>query len=46
VVRGEVRRAVLRRIPYSVIFTVREDEIVVIACFHARRDPKGWQYRL
>ncbi len=45
-VRSEVRQAVLRRFPYSVIYTVREDEIVVIACFHGRRDPKRWQDRL
>jgi len=46
VVHGEARRAVLRRFPYSVIYAVREDEIVVIACFHGRRDPKRWQDRL
>jgi plasmid stabilization system protein ParE len=46
VVHGEVRRAVLRRFPYIVIYAVREDEIVVIACFHGRRDPKRWQDRL
>jgi plasmid stabilization system protein ParE len=45
-VHGEARRAVLRRFPYSVIYAVREDEIVVIACFHGRRDPKRWQDRL
>lgn len=46
VVHGEARRAVLRRFPYSVIYAVREEEIVVIACFHGRRDPKRWQDRL
>lgn len=46
VVSGEVRRAVLRRFPYSVIYMVREDEILVIACFHGQRDPKRWQDRL
>ena len=45
-VRGEVRRAMLRRFPYSVIYAVHEDEIVVIACFHGQRDPKRWQNRL
>lgn len=46
VVHGEVRRAVLRRFPYSIIYAVREDEIVVIGCFHGQRDPKQWQDRL
>jgi plasmid stabilization system protein ParE len=46
VVHGEARGAVLRRFPYSVIYAVREDEIVVIARFDGRRDPKRWQDRL
>ena len=45
-VHGEARRVVLRRFPYSVIYAVHEDEIVIIACFHGRRDPKRWQDRL
>jgi len=46
VVHGEARRALLRRFPYSVIYTLREDTIVVAACVHTRRDPKQWQGRL
>ncbi|MGB3633164.1 MAG: type II toxin-antitoxin system RelE/ParE family toxin [Rubrobacteraceae bacterium] len=46
VVSGKMRRAVLRRFPYSVIYVVRDDEIVVIACFHGQRDPKRLQDRL
>ncbi|CAA9397516.1 hypothetical protein AVDCRST_MAG82-22 [uncultured Rubrobacteraceae bacterium] len=45
-VHGEARRAMLRRFPYSVIYAIREDEIIIIACFHGRRDPKLWQDRL
>lgn len=46
VVYGEARRAVLRRFPYSVIYAVRNEEIIVIACIHGRRDPKSWRDRL
>lgn len=46
VVYGEARRAMMRRFPYSVIYAVREDEIVIIGCIHGRRDPKRWQDRL
>ena len=35
-----IRRAVLRRFPYSILFTVDDDEIVVLSCFHVRRDPQ------
>jgi plasmid stabilization system protein ParE len=38
---GNVRRAFMRRFPYCVMYTVDLDEIVVISCFHARRDPAG-----
>jgi plasmid stabilization system protein ParE len=45
VVHGTVRRAVIRRFPYSVLFTATEEEIVVLSLFHSRRDPKRWQSR-
>jgi plasmid stabilization system protein ParE len=46
VVEGDIRRAVLKRFPYVVLFRPREDEVVVIACFHGRRDPEEWRRRL
>ncbi|HUE97218.1 MAG TPA: type II toxin-antitoxin system RelE/ParE family toxin [Longimicrobiaceae bacterium] len=42
-VHGRVRRAVIRRFPYAVLFTESEEEIVVLSIFHSRRDPKRWQ---
>ena len=46
VVEENIRRAVLKRFPYVVLFRPREDEVVVIACFHGRRDPEEWRRRL
>jgi plasmid stabilization system protein ParE len=44
--RDRVRRAlVLDRFPYALYFTVDDDQITVIACFHASRDPRRWQER-
>jgi plasmid stabilization system protein ParE len=43
---GTARRAVLRRFPYNVIYTVSDDEIVIAACIHGRRDPRRWQTRI
>jgi plasmid stabilization system protein ParE len=43
---GEARRALLHRFPYSVIYEIHGDEVVVLACFHERSDPKEWQRRL
>lgn len=44
-VRGDVRRAVLQRFPYSIYFIVEVDRIVVLAIFHARRDPSQLEDR-
>ena len=39
------RRAGVRRFPYGIFFEVQERRIVVIACFHGRRNPRRWQSR-
>jgi plasmid stabilization system protein ParE len=45
VVYREMRRAGVRRFPYGIFFEVQHDRIVVIACFHGKRNPKHWQLR-
>jgi plasmid stabilization system protein ParE len=45
VVRGSARRALLRRFPYAVFFVASPELVSVIACLHARRDPRHWQER-
>jgi plasmid stabilization system protein ParE len=41
----DIRRARVRRFPYSVFFRVKADQLIVIAIFHARRDPTIWRRR-
>ena len=43
---GNCRRALLRRFPYSVIYVVSDQEILIVACIHGRRDPALWQERV
>jgi toxin ParE1/3/4 len=43
--RGEIRRAAIRRFPYAILYLAEPDATVVLACFHSRRDPRGWQSR-
>jgi toxin ParE1/3/4 len=50
VVHRSRRRAGVRRFPYGILFEIQEREvqehrIVVIACFHGRRNPRRWQSR-
>jgi toxin ParE1/3/4 len=39
-IRRDVRRAVLRRFPYSIYFLHETDSIIVLAIFHARKAPQ------
>jgi plasmid stabilization system protein ParE len=41
----DIRRGLLRRFPYGIFYVVEPEQIVILACFHARRDPKQWQRR-
>lgn len=43
---GEVRRALLRRFPYSMVYEVLgDDEIIVLGCRHVRQDELDWTVR-
>jgi toxin ParE1/3/4 len=46
VIYKDARRARLRTFPYIVIFRVRDQRLRVVAVFHTRRDPRGWQSRV
>lgn len=41
----DTRQALVRRFPYRVLYRILNDEVVVVACFHARRDPQRWDQR-
>ena len=41
----DVRRAAVKRFPYSVFYRPTPDRIEVLAVFHDSRDPDGWQGR-
>lgn len=45
VVYQDLRQAVVRRFPYHVLYRVDDDQITVVAVYHSRRDPRGWQRR-
>ena len=45
IVHREVRRVLVRRFPYGVFYRLREQTTVVLAVFHARREPGEWKRR-
>jgi toxin ParE1/3/4 len=45
IVHREIRRAAIRRFPYSLYFRVEPGRIVVLSVFHGRRNPNAWKGR-
>jgi toxin ParE1/3/4 len=45
IMHRDIRCVRARRFPYSVFFRVEPTRVVVLAVFHARRDPIIWQRR-
>jgi plasmid stabilization system protein ParE len=45
VVNAGIRRSLIRRFPYSLLYRVDPDEIVVLAVMHQKRHPAYWLSR-
>ena len=46
VVYQDVRKAVVTRFPYIMLYHEEPGEVVVISVFHTSRDPAEWQSRI
>jgi plasmid stabilization system protein ParE len=45
VTEGEIRRALVKRFPYGILYAEDQDTIYIIAVMHLHRDPEYWKYR-
>ena len=45
-VHEHVRKAVVKRFPFVVLFRLKPTEIIVIAVFHTMRSPSDWLSRV
>lgn len=45
-VGGKFRRALLHRFPFSLIYSVESDAILIVAVAHQRRRPDYWRDRV
>ncbi|TKB67812.1 MAG: type II toxin-antitoxin system RelE/ParE family toxin [Nitrospira sp.] len=45
-VKKEIRRRLLKRFPFGVLYAVTADEVVIVAVMHLRRRPGYWEDRL
>jgi plasmid stabilization system protein ParE len=44
-IRGEVRRAVVRRFPFAIHFLIEKERIVILSVFHTSREPEQLKHR-
>ena len=45
-IRSGIRRALTRRFPYGIYFSIEADMIIILAVLHTARDPEEWQTRI
>jgi len=45
-IKNQIRRALLRRFPYSVYFGLTRETVELVAVLHQRRDPRTWERRV
>src|SRR5215467_4107538 len=45
IVTGEIRRRLLRQFPYSIVYRIQTERIVIIAVAHWSRKPGYWKER-
>jgi toxin ParE1/3/4 len=45
IIDEDVRRCMTRKFPYGVLYTVEEDEILILAIMHCSREPNYWKNR-
>ena len=43
VVGNEVRRGLVRRYGYWIIYEIRQDDLLVLSVWHGMREPGGWR---
>ena len=44
-VEEDVRRYLLRRFPYGILYTIEEGCVLIVAVMHLSREPGYWRYR-
>lgn len=45
IVHRQMRRALVRRFPFQILYEIESEEIIIYAIFHSARDPEAWKRR-
>ncbi|MEM9541568.1 MAG: type II toxin-antitoxin system RelE/ParE family toxin [Cyanobacteria bacterium P01_E01_bin.42] len=46
IVFEDVRRAIVPKFPYLILYKIEPEQIVILAVFHSKRDPQIWRDRV
>lgn len=45
IIEGEIRRRLIRRFPFGILYRIEPERIVIVAVAHLRRRPDYWRGR-
>lgn len=45
-IEGDVRRCLVHRFPYAVLYSIEPNGVFILAVMHLRRDPQYWKHRI
>jgi toxin ParE1/3/4 len=45
VIEEDIRRCLVNRFPYGVLYSIEQDKIFILAVMHLRRNPDYWKNR-
>jgi len=46
IIEGDIRRALVKRFPYGILYAEDQGLIYIIAAMHLHRDPEYWKHRI
>ena len=46
IVHKKIRRAIIHRFPFSVLYFIESNKIIIIGVFQGNRNPKSWKNRI
>jgi plasmid stabilization system protein ParE len=45
VIEGDIRRSLVRRFPYGILYSEEQEGLFILAVMNLHRDPMYWKYR-
>jgi toxin ParE1/3/4 len=45
IIHKTIRRAILKKFPYSIFYRIIDDKVIILSVIHHKRNPKVWKKR-